>query len=106
MLDKDVLLAIGVAALAVTFFSLVIFAPGDETQADYERPAYAQDDIRYRYQQEEARNPKKKRTPPAEESFVTDGSTSAGGGGDDEGDFSNEEPPVSDHEPQEEPEIE
>lgn len=109
ILDKDYLLAGIFALLAVVFFSFFIFAPSDQTRDEHARPAYAKDDIRYPYQQAEAKNPKKKKAV-AQDSFVTDGSTSAGSsdssGDSVEDEGANEEPDITDHDPQEEPEIE
>lgn len=108
VIDKDSILAITFAVLAVAFLSLFIFAPGDEMPDEFARPDYAADDIRYSMQQDEKKHPKKKQAA-VPESFVTDGSTSAGGSDgsiDDSDDGANEEPDISDHEPQEEPEIE
>lgn len=114
LVDKDFLLALGAAFLTVVFFSFFIFAPGTTggtsiAPDDMERPLYAPDDIRYQYQQAELKNPKKKQAK-VKESFVTDGSTSAGAGNGDidesVGEPSNEEPDVTDHPPQEEPDLE
>jgi hypothetical protein len=103
VVDKEILLAIGFAAVAVGFFSLVIFSPSDEMERNRARPTYAQDDIRFSHQQAEAKKPKKKPKAETPDAFVTDGSTSAGG--EDEGEPANEEPSIDDGS-QEEPEIE
>jgi hypothetical protein len=67
-MDRPTLLALAGAIVALAIFSGFFFAP--KGSARYERPAYAQDDIRYKYQQadlkEKAKAKKKKnRSAPA-----------------------------------------
>jgi hypothetical protein len=106
LIDKEYILAGLFALITIVLFSFVIYAPSDELRTERARPIYAKDDVRYRYQQDELKHPKKKKKA-VEDSFVTDGSSSSSSNDDSaEDDSPAEEPSVSDHEPQEEPEIE
>ena len=118
-LDKQVLAVICAAILSMVGLSGYFLAPAGPPRAAHERPLYAPDDIRYKYQQEALRHPKKAKPEAAESSipeFSKSGkpkhnkTVSAGGGSDDsssENDDGTGEPneELSEHEPQEEPPL-
>lgn len=103
--DRQTTIAIAFAIGAMLIFAIFTFAaPGG--QSDKDRPTYAADDVRYKFQQAEAKE-RKNRKPgqPVKDQFVTDGSSSSGGDvSDDSGSSDNEEP--SDDSSAEEPDAE
>ena len=110
-LDRQIMMAVGAAVFAMLIVGVTMLTPSSSGPVDTSsRPPYSKDDIRYPYQQAELKeakkHPKKPGAKPQPEQFVTDGSTTSGGSGGDDGssgDDPNEEPSVTDHEPQEEP---
>ena len=70
---------------------------------DRSRPAYATEDVRYRFQQEDLKKKKKnKKTTRRAPTYATGNSSNAGAVSERS---ENEEPSVFDHEPQEEPPL-
>ena len=102
-----------IASLAMLIFGSFYLGSGSSTangvdaQDARPQPVYTPDDIRYKYQQEDIRKKQKelKLHPggmPKTSSAPANSSGSDSGASDD----SNDEPSLSDHEPQEEPELE
>ena len=110
-MDRQIILAVGFAIFCMLIFGGMFLGSGATGGGgDPARTAYSPDDIRYRFQQAEAKQAKKKHKTraqsPAPDQNVSDGFTSSGGGDSNSSDDSNEEPSLSDHEPQEEPPLE
>ena len=115
-MDRQIIFAIAVALGSMLAFSGFFLSSAPSEPGAH--PTYAPDDIRYKYQQADAKKPKRaKQTASAKGSeFAKSGKPSSStttwssGGSDDDssGDTSdgeNEEPSLTDHEPQEEPAL-
>jgi hypothetical protein len=97
-------------------FSGFFFAPAAPARAPHERSLYTPDDIRYKFQQADLKHPKKKQQQSAESGvpeFTSDKKVApnktVSAGGRDEGsgsDDAEDDQELSDHEAQEEPELE
>ena len=79
-MDRELIFIVAFGIMGLAFFGGMYLGDDQAAALDaQERPAYAPDDIRYKFQQEEAQQKKRKVKQPSEpkEQFVTDGSTSA-----------------------------
>lgn len=106
-MDRQTIIVVCGAIVGLTLFG-GIFLSSPKTRGDHARPIYAQDDVRYKLQQEELKKPKtKKQKPPAAEPIISSSESSGGGeiSSDESNDESSEEPSITDHEPQEEPSL-
>lgn len=82
IMDRQTLVAIVGAIVAMVLISGSFF--GASRSSDIERPTYQTSDIRFSFQQAEAKERvkhPKKQNKPGKEQFVTDGRTSTGSGG-------------------------
>lgn len=102
-MDRQTIIVLCCAIIGLTLFG-GIYLSSPKTRDPAVRHVYAQDDIRYKLQQEDAKKPKTKKTKPA--APIISSSESSGGGDASSDDESNEEPSTSDSEPQEEPSLE
>ena len=107
-MDRELIFIVAFGIMGLALFGGMYLGDGKPSTASastvvHERPAYSKDDIRYKFQQEEAKQNKHKPKKPVAETkdqFVTDGSTSArkdeGSGSDEqnEEDKPVEEPPL------------
>lgn len=101
-MDRQTIMVLCGAIVGLTLFGgLYLSSP---KHRDHTRPAYAEDDIRLKFQKEDLKKPKTKKTKPAAEPIISS-SESSGGGEISSDDESAEEPSVTDHEPQEEPSL-
>jgi hypothetical protein len=101
-MDRQTIIVLCCAIIGLTLFG-GIYLSSPKTR-DHARPVYAQDDIRYKLQQQDAKKPKTKKTNPS--APIMSSSESSGGGDVSSDDESNEEPSISDGDPQEEPSLE
>ena len=118
-MDNQTLFVAAFAAIAMLIFGSFYLNPAPSsadgvTTADASaQHTYAPDDIRYKFQQEEAKKrlKEKKEHPNAAKMPKTSGSSGSGGSDGDSSDDSSDgsslsdHPALSDHEPQEEPEL-
>lgn len=107
IMDRQTIIAISMAIGVMLFFAGLLFGPRGSVSADTPRPTYSPGDIRYNYQQADAKDKAKRKRDkkPAKEQFVTDGSTTSGGGDDNVSEESAEEPSAEEPDA-EEPAIE
>ncbi len=105
-MDRQTIIVVCGAIVGLTLFG-GIFLSSPKTRGDHARPIYAQDDVRYKLQQEELKKPKTKKQKPAAEPIISSSESSGGGevSSDESNDESSEEPSITDHEPQEEPSL-
>lgn len=101
-MDRQTIMVLCCAIIGLTLFGGIYLS--SPKPRDHARPVYAQEDIRYKLQQEDAKKPKTKKTKPAATPIISS-SESTGGGDDSSSDESNEEPSISDGDPQEEPSL-
>jgi hypothetical protein len=104
-MDNQNVLVIGGAVVGM--FVLGGFFLSGPAQRDHNRPTYTEDDIRYKFQQEDLKKKKKtgtKKTAVQTPTYASGTSSNAGSSSDFSG-GDNEEPSVFDHEPQEEPPL-
>jgi hypothetical protein len=101
-MDRQTIMVLCAAIIGLTLFGGVYLAspkPRDTTV----RHAYAQDDIRYKFQQDDLKKPKTKKKTAAQP--VISSSESSGGSDEPSDDESNEEPSLDDGGSQEEPSL-
>ena len=103
-MDRQTLIVLCCAIIGLTLFG-GIYLSSPKARDPATRHVYAQDDIRYKLQQEDAKKPKTKKPKPAAAPIISS-SESSGGGDVSSDDESNEEPSISDGDPQEEPSLE
>lgn len=101
-MDRQTILVFFAVIVGLTLFGGV-YLSSPKTR-DLARPVYAQDDIRFKLQQEDAKKPKTKMNKPA--APIITSSESSGGGEVSSDDETNEEPSIADGDPQEEPSLE
>ena len=102
-MDRQTIIVLCCAIIGLTLFGGIYLA--SPKARDHARPVYAQEDIRHKLQKEDAKKPKTKKTKPAAAPIISS-SESSGGGDVSSDDESNEEPSISDGDPQEEPSLE
>lgn len=103
-MDRQTILVIFGAIVGLTLFGGVYLSSSQSR--DHTRPAYAQEDIRYKFQKEDEKKPKTKKPKAAVQPTISSSESSRSGGGEispDDGE--NEEPSLGD-DSQEEPPIE
>lgn len=101
-MDRQTILVFFGVIVGLTLFGGV-YLSSPKTR-DLAHPVYAQDDIRFKLQQEDSKKPKTKKNKPA--APIISSSESSGGGEVSSDDETNEEPSISDADPQEEPSLE
>jgi hypothetical protein len=104
-MDRQTIMVLCCTIIGLTLFGGIYLSSPKQRDPNVQR-VYAQDDVRYKLQQEELKKPKPKKKAKPAAAPVTSSSSSSGGGDDSGDDESNEEPPISDGEPQEEPSLE
>lgn len=98
-MDRQTIMVLFAAIIGLTLFGTMYLAPSKhEVQA---RPAYAVEDIRHKFQAEEAKNARKKTKVVATTPTMSSSSSSSSSENSE-----NEEPPLDEEEAQEEPPIE
>jgi hypothetical protein len=104
-MDRQTIIVLCCAIIGLTLFGGT-YLSSPKTR-DHARPVYAQDDIRHKLQQQDLKKPKTKtkKSKPAATPVISS-SESSGGGDVSSDDESNEEPSISDGDPQEEPSLE
>jgi hypothetical protein len=101
-MDRQTILVIVGAIIGLTLFGGVYLS--SPQSSDHTRPAYTQEDIRYKFQKEDANKPKTKKPKTAVQPTISS-SESSGGGEISTDDGENEEPSLGD-DSQEEPPLE
>jgi len=81
VMDRPTLLAIFLAIVGMILVAGLLFG-GTTPAGEHARPQYAPGDVRYGFQQADAKKPKRKNSAPAKDQFVTDGSTTSRGNSD------------------------
>jgi len=103
-MDRQTIMVLCCAIIGLTLFGGVYLA-SPKARDPGVRHAYAQDDIRYKLQQEDLKKPKaKKKAKPAAMPTISS-SESTGGSDESSDDTSNEEPSIDDGGSQEEPSL-
>jgi hypothetical protein len=103
-MDRQTIMVLCCAIIGLTLFGGVYLSSPKPRDTSV-RHAYAQDDIRFKLQQEDLKKPKaKKKAKPAATPIISSSESSGGGDGSTD-DESNEEPSISDGESQEEPSL-
>jgi hypothetical protein len=104
-MDRQTIMVLCCAIIGLTLFGGV-YLSSPKSRDTVVRHAYAQDDIRYKLQQEDLKKPKTKKPKPAAQPVISS-SESSGGGDVSSDEESNEEPSISDSgDTQEEPPLE
>jgi hypothetical protein len=103
-MDRQTIMVLCCAIIGLTLFGGV-YLSSPKPRDSAVRHAYAQDDIRYKLQKEDAKKPKAKKKKPAATPIISS-SESSGGSDESSSEESSEEPSVDDGGSQEEPSLE
>jgi hypothetical protein len=103
-MDRQTIMVLCCAIVGLTLFGGV-YLSSPKSRDTTVRHAYAQDDIRFKLQQQDAKKPKTKKKKPAAQPIISS-SESSGGSDSSSDEEPSEEPSILDGESQEEPSLE